>query len=246
MARSPEKKPLLLFLHGSGERGHLDGTELNKVKKHGPWNCHGADCFFILAPQCPDKCVWPTLVKQVRMLLEYVFDRHDVDKSRVYITGLSMGAFGAWALAASQPQMFAAIVSVCGGAIGGQLAPGTSTAAMLRLAHQQDLQTVSTALRPCKKMPAWIFYGATDNTVLPKCSQQILAILDGDHVIDDVDDLHLRVTAYQDVGHACWDRAYKTLDLYTWLLEHSLETGWKKDGSLCSPLVLIEGNRVNH
>ena len=211
----PGKKPLLLFLHGSGERGPLDGTELHKVQKHGPWNCHGADGFFILAPQCPNKCVWPTLVEQVRKLLRYVCDIHDVDKSRVYITGLSMGAFGAWTLAASQPQMFAAIVSVAGGALWGRLATKTSTAEMLRLAHKQDLQSCSKALEPCKNMPAWIFYGTKDNIVLPICSQHIVAILEDDN-------RHLRVTAYQNVGHDCWDSAYNTLDLYTWLLEHSL------------------------
>ena len=115
IATCPKKKPLLLFLHGSGERGHMNGSELHKVQKDGPWDCPGADGFFILAPQCPKRLVWPTLVSEVRMLLTYICDRHDVDKSRVYITGLSMGAIGAWALAASQPQMFAAIVSVCGG-----------------------------------------------------------------------------------------------------------------------------------
>ena len=193
----------------------MNGTELYKVHRHGPWNCHGADCFFILAPQCPKSRVWPTLVSQVKMLLTHICDRHDVDKSRVYITGLSMGAFGAWALAASQPQMFAAIVSVCGGIIEGQMAVGTRRAEMLRLANQQDLQSCSKALEQCKNIPAWIFYGNKDTTVRPVCSKHILKILAPDN-------LHVRVTAYRDVGHACWGRAYKTLDLYAWLLEHSL------------------------
>ena len=212
---SVDKKPLLLFLHGSGERGHLDGTELHKVQKHGPWDCHGADGFFILAPQCPNRRVWPSLLTQVRMLLMYICDRYDVDKSRVYVTGLSMGATGAWTLAATQPQMFAAIVSVCGGIIGGAMDVETGRAEMLRLANEQDFQSCSKALEPCKNMPAWVFDGDQDKIVLPICSTHILKTLTPDN-------LHVRVTAYRNVGHAIWAKAYNTLDLYTWLLEHSL------------------------
>ena len=108
--------------------------------------------FFILAPQCPKRRVWPTLVSEVRMLLMYICDRHDVDKSRVCITAMPMGAFGAWALAATQPKMFAAIVSVCGGIIEGHMAIRTSRIEMLRLANQQDLQSSSKTLEQCKNM----------------------------------------------------------------------------------------------
>ena len=211
----PKEKPLLLFLHGSGERGHLNGTDLYKVRTHGPWQCREADGFFILAPQCAKRRVWPTLVSQVLMLLTYICERHDVDKSRVYISGLSMGAFGAWALAAAQPQMFAAIVSVSGGIIEGEMAVETSRAEMLRLAHRQDLQSCSKALEPCKNMPAWLFYGDQDKIVLPICSKHIVEVLAPDN-------LHVREIAYRSVGHACWARAFNTADLYTWLLEHSL------------------------
>ena len=76
--------PLLLFLHGAGERGKDDGTELHKVRKHGPWKCHGADQFFILAPQCPKRRVWPVLVDEVLLVLEHVCKRDDVDKLRFF------------------------------------------------------------------------------------------------------------------------------------------------------------------
>ena len=87
---------------------------------------------------------------------------------------------------------------------------------MLRLANQQDLQSCAKALEPCKKMPAWVFYGDQDKIVFPICSKHIVEILAPDN-------LHVRVTAYRSVGHACWTRAYNTLDLYTWLLEHRLQ-----------------------
>ena len=148
------------------------------------------------------------------LVLKHVCERHDVDKSRVYITGHSMGAFGAWSLAASQPQMFAAIVSVCGGVIGVRMPLETSRAEMLRVAVQQDAETCYTALEKCKRMPAWIFYGNKDKIVHPICSKHSLKILAPDNE-------HVRKIAYRDVGHACWDKAYNTLDLYTWLLKHS-------------------------
>ena len=208
------KKPLLLFLHGTGERGDQDGIDLHQVQTHGPWHCHGANGFFILAPQCPTARVWPVLVNEVLLVLKHVCERHDVDKSRLYISGLSMGAFGAWAIAASQPQMFAAIVSVCGGVIGTRMALETTRSEMLRLANGQFAAEAHAAIERCKYMPAWIFHGDADTTVLPICSKHILEGLAPDNE-------HVRTTFYQGVKHGCWGRAYKTMDLYTWLLKHA-------------------------
>ena len=95
------------------------------------------------------------------------------------------------------------------------MAVGTSRTDMLRLANQQDLQSCSKALEPCINMPAWVFYGDRDTTVLPHCSEHILEILAPGN-------LNVRVTSYRGVGHNCGGKAYNTLDLYTWLLEHSL------------------------
>ena len=123
MLRSPvraqedlsQPAPLLLFLHGSGERGKGDGSELHKVLKHGPWQGGGADPFFILGPQCPRGHVWPAFVKEVSQLLDDVCIRHMIDKSRVFISGFSMGAFGTWSLAVTHPHKFAGILHHYGG-----------------------------------------------------------------------------------------------------------------------------------
>jgi len=103
---------LLFFLHGVGERGNADGSELYKVREHGPWKCVGADQFFILAPQCSDHRVWSACALDVLKVLFDVLDRHHVDRSRIYITG---HAFGAWSVAVTRPWIFAAIVPICGG-----------------------------------------------------------------------------------------------------------------------------------
>ena len=73
-------------------------------------------------------------------------------------------------------------------------------------------------------MPAWVFYGDQDKIVLPICSKHILEILAPDNLQCRPSrwHAHVRVIAYRNVGHAIWAKAYNTLDLYTWLLEHKL------------------------
>lgn len=116
--------PLVLFLHGYGESGH-GGEELSRVKKHGPPKqvAEGKVFEFILAsPQCPppaehDKdliaAAWQAEV--LLALLEKLEQQLEVDRNRVYLTGLSMGGYGAWRLAAAAPDRFAAVVPICGG-----------------------------------------------------------------------------------------------------------------------------------
>ena len=106
--------PLLLFLHGSGERG----GDLAKVKVHGP--PHQLDDredfpFVVVSPQCPADQRWQA--DALAALLGDVTKRLRIDPDRVYVTGLSMGGRGTWDLAMSYPERFAAIVPVCGGAL---------------------------------------------------------------------------------------------------------------------------------
>ncbi len=113
-ADSGRRWPLLLFLHGSGERG----DDLEKVKVHGlPGRLDAlADFpFVVVSPQCPDGERWQ--VDALAALLDEVARRLRVDPDRVYVTGLSMGGRGTWDLAMSYPERFAAIAPVCGGAL---------------------------------------------------------------------------------------------------------------------------------
>ncbi len=107
-----ESWPLLLFLHGSGERG--DNLEL--VKKHGPPKlvAEGRDFpFIIVSPQCPKDRWWEPI--ELLALLDDLAGKYKVDADRVYLTGLSMGGFGTWRLAFQAPERFAAIAPICGG-----------------------------------------------------------------------------------------------------------------------------------
>ncbi len=132
-----KKWPLVLFLHGSGERG----TDLELVKRHGPPRLvdEGANFPFILiSPQCPEDENWD--VTTLKALLDRITKLYEVDRSRIYLTGLSRGGNGTWKMAIAHPDLFAAIVPICGWG---------------------DPTRVSVL----KDVPAWVFHGRQDTTV---------------------------------------------------------------------------------
>ncbi|MFK7788648.1 MAG: prolyl oligopeptidase family serine peptidase [Phycisphaeraceae bacterium] len=108
--------PLLLFLHGAGERGN----DLKKVKLHGPpmmvENGHDFGAI-VVSPQCPKDSWWSWEIDTLIALLDKIEAQYNVDPKRIYVTGLSMGGYGTFALAARQPERFAAAVPVCGGGV---------------------------------------------------------------------------------------------------------------------------------
>ncbi len=149
-AKSKEKFPLMLFLHGSGE----SGSELAKVKVHGPPKIvetkHDFP-FILVSPQCPEaRRGWDPNV--LNGLVDEIVEKYRVDKDRIYVTGLSMGGFGTWALAATFGDRFAAIAPICGGG-------NPNDAAKL------------------KDMPIWVFHGAKDTTVPPQRSEEMVNAL---------------------------------------------------------------------
>ncbi|MFV5700026.1 prolyl oligopeptidase family serine peptidase [Flavobacterium sp. ZT3R17] len=109
-ANTKDKKPLIIFLHGSGEKG----TDIEKVKIHGPFKYiknHELDAY-ILAPQCPENEEWNSEVLY-RLILK-IQKENNIDSNRIYLTGLSLGGWGTWNLAFAHPDMFAAIVPISG------------------------------------------------------------------------------------------------------------------------------------
>ncbi len=113
-ADATRRWPLLLFLHGSGERG----ADLAKVKVHGPPRLlDGRDDFpfVVVSPQCPEGARWEA--DALAALLDDVTRRLRIDPDRVVVTGLSMGGRGTWDLAMTFPERFAGIAPVCGGAL---------------------------------------------------------------------------------------------------------------------------------
>lgn len=144
-----EKWPLVLFLHGAGERG----DDLEKVKIHGPPKliANGKKFPFItVSPQCPANRWWDA--GQLNRLVTHIEENHKVDPERIYVTGLSMGGFGTFALAAYAPERWAAIAPVCGGG---------DTIAARRTNH----------------IATWVFHGARDTVVPEARSKEMVEAL---------------------------------------------------------------------
>ena len=183
--------PLILFLHGAGERGDLErvkawtmaNTCVPKVAEE-----HPDFPFVVVTPACPPLTSWSQLPYSIGALLDEVLAKYDVDPDRVYLTGLSMGGYGTWSLAAWFPERFAAIAPVCGIA---------DPARVERLRH----------------IPVWAFHGALDPYVPLQQDEAAVGVLraaGGD----------VRLTVYPDVGHESWERAYAGTELYDWFLRH--------------------------
>ena len=186
--------PLVLFLHGAGERG----SDLNLVKRHGiPKLAEEGNHlpFIALSPQCPEHSTWSLESHNVMALLDEVIQSHAVDTSRVYLTGLSLGGYGTWHLATLYPHRFAAIAPICGG--GFWMYGFPERASVL------------------KDMPAWVFHGAKDPTVPLEESEKMVSALRECGA-------EVRFTVYPDALHDSWTETYDNPELYEWLLSHSL------------------------
>lgn len=187
---SAQRWPLILFLHGAGERG----DDLERVKIHGIIKVAQARPdfpFIAVAPQCPQNRVWSDYLETLAHLLDEVSARHAVDADRVYLTGLSMGGYGSWHLATEYPQRFAAVVPICGGGH-----------------HLYGFPERVCALR---EVPVWAFHGARDAVVPLRESEALVESLracGGD----------VRLTIYPDAEHDSWTRTYDNPALYEWFL----------------------------
>ncbi len=193
-AKPNERWPLILFLHGAGERG----SDVWKVATHGPPKhvaTHPDFPFIIVSPQCPEGQIWSNDV--LLGLLDEVTRKYHVDTSRVYLTGLSMGGYGTWDLGLRYPEKFAAIVPICGG---GELIT-------VLLSSGENAQALKT-------LGVWAFHGAKDPVVPPEESQRMVSILQRTGVKD------VKLTMYPEAGHDAWTETYANPELYDWLLKH--------------------------
>lgn len=114
----PSKKyPLVIFLHGAGERGEdLDRASIHGFMKY--VREQDKDYPFIyIAPQCPKEKYWGCYTESLLAFIDYIYEAYPVDQDRVYLTGLSMGGTGTWMLAMADPHRFAAIAPICGSGI---------------------------------------------------------------------------------------------------------------------------------
>lgn len=188
------RPPLVLFLHGRGERGNghhdLERLQVNgipriveEVENFG---------FITISPQCPSDSVWSDHIDDLYGLLSFAISTYGADPSRVYLTGISMGGFGTWTLASAHPELFAAVVPICGFG---------------------DVSMVCAL----KNTPVWVFHGKKDSVVPFEYSEALVNTLIGCGG-------NPRFTAYPDLDHDSWTVTYDNPELYSWLLEQRLPT----------------------
>lgn len=209
---SPQSKktfPLVIFLHGAGERGTDNESQIQHITELflDPDNRSRYACY-VLAPQCPEKIMWashrregsrlvmkeePAMPMQLLIqLLDKIEKEFPIDRSKIYVTGVSMGGFGTWDLLARFPNRFAAAVPICGGG---------------------DIQTA----QQMKHTPVWTFHGAMDNVVSPSQSRTMIKALQ---------DAGSKpgYTEYPDVAHDSWTYAYREPHLIPWLFRQTLKS----------------------
>ncbi|MDJ0646525.1 MAG: prolyl oligopeptidase family serine peptidase [Flavobacteriaceae bacterium] len=208
-----KKYPLVLFMHGAGERGNDNKAQL----------VHGADLFakkehrekynsFVIFPQCPENDYWSNInytqkenglgfefkeksepwkaLSLVMKLMDSLVQSPNIDTNRIYISGLSMGGMATFELLFRRPDMFAAAIPICGGA------------------HPLTAQMYA------KKVPVWVIHGSDDDVVNPAYSIRMTeAIKDAGG--------SPRLSLYDNTGHDSWTRAFAEPDFLNWLFSKS-------------------------
>ena len=197
-----QRYPLVIFLHGAGERGQDNIAQLKHCLAEfcQPQRREQYPCY-VLAPQCPTQQKWveidwsaaqPTYPEQISRPLDLTLQVVDamladaaIDKNRVYIAGLSMGGYGTWDALARRPELFAAVIPICGGG---------NTSLVARFQH----------------IPIWCFHGDADTVVKPDKSREMIAALEAVGG-------QPRYTEYPGVGHNSWTPTFASEETFAWL-----------------------------
>lgn len=192
-ADSKKPLPLVIFLHGAGERGGLDRVKWQGLPR---FISEGQNYpFMLVAPACPLNAWWQQYIPTLNGMLDSLLSTYAVDAKRVYLTGLSMGGSGTWHWAMNNPERFAAIAPICGFGV--------------ELLYPENWESRLASV------PIWAFHGAKDKVVKPVETRKLVraARRAGGEVT---------FTLYDNADHNSWDVAYSNPELYRWLLSHSL------------------------
>ena len=206
--------PVILFLHGAGERG-TDGLRQTEVGL-GAAIRRSRDRFpaIVVMPQAPPESIWRGRVAEMSLAaLDQTTKEFRVDRSRIFLVGLSMGGYGAWTLGLKHPEKFAAIVAVCGGI----LPPSHLTALDVGLRETDPYGELAGRLGGT---PVWLFHGAQDSVVPVEESRRI-------HKAFHQAGFRINYTEYPHLGHESWDAAFSDALLWDWLFRQRKS---EKDG----------------
>ncbi len=204
--RADHKKwPIILFLHGRGERGG-EGMWQTQIGLPAAVRDHPERWpFIIVMPQCPQRHYWtdPDVMSMAMATLDQETNEFHADTARTYLTGLSLGGYGAWELARTYPKRWAAIAIAASG-IFWSYAPE----------RWRDVSTLPEQYaHAVGRTPVWIFHGNLDPVVPLREDEVLYEAFKGSNG-------HIRLWIYQGLAHDCWFRAFNEPDVPRWLLMH--------------------------
>lgn len=210
--KAGESLPVMLYLHGSDERGsdnegQLSGPAPSIVANPERFN------FIIVFPQCPTDRFWDKDMIPVAMNeLDQTVSEFGGDPSRLYLAGFSLGGYGVWTSSAMYPQKFAAIVPMSG-----RLVPRLGerkyvSSEILKLADSENpFAAFATVL---KDMPTWIYHGANDN-IVPVSNSRSMA-----KALQNAGNADVHYTELENTGHVSLNAAFADQNLFDWLSQH--------------------------
>ena len=187
-----EKLPMILFLHGAGERGKSTPETVERVRVHGiaKYFCADPDYHGLrvitASPQCPEDMVWDHITTQLLDWMQAVIEEYGADTERIALTGLSMGGYGTWNMLTMYPDLFCCAAPICGG--------GVSWFARQRLGG--------------KKIR--VFHSVDDDLVPYERSVEMASAAQ-------MSGAQVELTTYMHEGHGSWVKAYEQTDLIEWL-----------------------------
>ncbi|SEM36641.1 Alpha/beta hydrolase family protein [Luteibacter sp. UNCMF331Sha3.1] len=202
---------VVLFLHGSGERGDDNAKQMSQGLP--PWlKAHSDFPAVVVIPQAPDDTEWTDKADadMAMAALEKSVGEFHGDRKRLYLTGLSMGGYGSWQLAVDHPRTFAAAAIICGGV---SPLPDDGRNLFVHGVPEGDDPFAWVAKR-IGATPVWIFHGGDDNVVPTEQSRKMHAALVARGA-------QVKYTEFPGVNHGSWDKAYATPDLWDWMFAHS-------------------------
>jgi len=202
--------PVILFLHGRGERGS-EGMWQTQVGLPQAVRDHPERWpFVVVMPQCPLANYWtdPEMLAMALAALDRETEEFHLDTKRTYLTGLSMGGYGAWELARMHPSRWAAVAIMAGGLFWSYEPERWQQAATLPAEYARSVG----------RLPFWLFHGSDDKMVVPRQSDLMFEALQASGG-------RVRLWIYQGLRHDCWTRAYNEPELPRWFLSHRVRSG---------------------
>jgi predicted peptidase len=207
-----KKLPVMLYLHGSDERGSDNEGQLS-----GPAPSIEADPakfdFIIVFPQCPAGRFWDKqMIEQAVNELDRTVSEFDGDEKRLYLAGFSLGGYGVWHTAAMYPDKFAAVVPMSGRVLPRPRERNRVAPELLELADEKD-PYLAFAER-LRKTPIWIFHGDSDPIVPVSNSREM------EKALQKVGNANAHYTELKNTGHISLTAAFSDPELFKWLAEH--------------------------